>query len=135
MFSDLTDIPIHHVNAEGKIIQETVDTQKERQSSVLCRIKNSLGLGGGMPKAYKTHHIEYRENELKYLKNQKIVDFLMFEDSDSVGFLELENGYIITETTFSPHGTGMAGLTYFQDIIQFEERCGKDYQRFKEQLD
>ena len=53
----------------------------------------------------------------------------MFDDSDSAGFIELENGYIITETIMSPHGTGAAGLNYFESLENFEERCGTDYKR------
>ena len=47
----------------------------------------------------------------------------MFDDSDSVGFLELENGYIITETIISPHGTGAAGLNYYESLESFKESC------------
>ena len=54
----------------------------------------------------------------------------MFEDSD-VGFIELENGYILTETIMSPHGTGMAGLNYYESLESFEESCGTDYKRIK----
>lgn len=88
-------------------------------------------MGGGIPKEYKVYKTEYRENKLKFLKNQKIIDFLMFDDSDSVGFLELENGYIITETMISPHGTGMAGLNYYDNLKSFEEYCGTGYKRIK----
>ena len=55
----------------------------------------------------------------------------MFDDSDSVGFIELENGFIITETIMSPHGTGMAGLNYFESLESFEESCGTDYKRIR----
>lgn len=55
----------------------------------------------------------------------------MFDDSDSVGFIELENGYIITEILMSPHGTGMAGLNYFDSLKTFEDSCGTEYKRMK----
>ena len=131
LFSDLSDIPVHSVNPEGKTIQEVLDAKKKRESSFLGRLKKAVGLGEGIPKEYKVYKTEYRENKLKFLKNQEIIDFLMFEDSDSVGFIELENGYIITETIISPHGTGMAGLNYYESLQDFEESCGNEYKRMK----
>lgn len=131
LFSDFSDIHEYHINPEGKTIQEVLDVKKNREPSFLGRIKKAIGLGGGIPKEYKVYKTEYRENKLKYLKNQKIIDFLMFDDSDSVGFLELENGYIITETMISPHGTGMAGLNYYDNLKSFEEYCGTGYKRIK----
>ena len=131
LFSDLSDIPEYHINPEGKSIQEVLDAKKTRESSFFGRIKKAVGLGEGIPKEYRVYKTEYRENKLKHLKNQKIVDFLMFEDSDSVGFIELKNGFIITETIMSPHGTGMAGLNYYQSLESFEDSCGTDYKRIK----
>jgi hypothetical protein len=131
LFSDLSAIPVHSVNPEGKTIQEVLDAKKKRESSFLGRLKKAVGLGEGIPKEYKVYKTEYRENKLKFLKNQEIIDFLMFEDSDSVGFIELENGYIITETIMSPHGTGMAGLNYYESLQDFEESCGNEYKRMK----
>jgi len=55
----------------------------------------------------------------------------MFEDDDSVGYIELENGYIITENIMAPHGTGAAGLTFFENSTEFEKRCGTDYKKIK----
>ena len=130
LFSDLSDIPEYHINPEGKTIQEVLDAKKKRESSFLGRLKKAVGLGEGIPKEYKVYKTEYRENKLKFLKNQEIIDFLMFEDSD-VGFIELENGYILTEMIISPHGTGMAGLNYYESLKSFEESCGTDYKRIK----
>ena len=131
LFSDLSDIPEYHINLEGKSIQEVLDAKKKRESSFFGRIKKVFGLDEGIPKEYRVYKTEYRENKLKHLKNQKIKDFLMFDDSDSVGFIELENGFIITETRMSPHGTGMAGLNYYESLESFEESCGTDYKRIK----
>jgi hypothetical protein len=131
LFSDLNDIPMHSVNPEGKTIQGILDAKKKRESSFLGRLKNAVGLGEGIPKEYKVYKTQYRDNKLKFLKNQEIIDFLMFEDSDSVGFVELENGYIITETIMSPHGTGMAGLNYYESLQDFKESCGDEYKRMK----
>ncbi|MCB0648452.1 MAG: hypothetical protein KDC49_17395 [Saprospiraceae bacterium] len=129
LFSDLSDIPGYHINPEGKSIQEVLDAKKKRESSFFGRIKKAVGLGEGIPKEHIVHKTEYSENKLKHLKNQKIVDFLIFENYDSVGFIELENGFIITETTMSPSGTGMAGLNYYESLESFEESCGTGYKR------
>lgn len=131
VFADLSDIPFYHINPERKPIQEVLDAKKKSESSFLGRLKKMLGRSEGIPKEYKVYKTEYRENKLKYLRNQKIVDFLMFEDSDSVGYLELENGYIITATQVSPHGTGMAGLNYFDSLENFEDSCGTNYKRLQ----
>ena len=57
----------------------------------------------------------------------------MFDNYDSAGFLELENGFIISETISSPHGTGAAGLNFYENLSDFEECCGSDYKRLKNQ--
>jgi len=131
LFSDLSDIPEYHINPERKSIQEVLDAKKKRESSFFGRIKKALGLDEGIPKEYRVNKTEYWENKLVHLKNKKIVDFLMFEDYDSVGFIELENGFILTETIMSPHGTGMAGLNYYESLESFEESCGTEYKRIK----
>jgi hypothetical protein len=131
IFSNMDDITEYHVNIERKAIQEVIEARKRRESSVLGLIKKALGLGEKIPKEYKVYKIVTKENNLKYLKNQKIVDFLMFDDYDSAGFFELENGYIITETRISPNGTGASGLNYFENLKSFEQCCGTDYIRLK----
>lgn len=129
LFSDLSNIPEYHINPDGKSIQEILDAKKNRESSFLGRLKKMIGLGERTPREYRINKTTYRENKLKHLKNQKIVDCLIFGDYDSAGFLELENGYIITETITSPHGTGSAGLNYYENLTNFEESCGTDYKR------
>lgn len=131
VFADLNDIVEYSINPERKTIGEILEAKRKRDSSVLGRIKKMFGITEGIPKEYKIYKTERRENKLKYLKNQKIKDFLMFDDSDSVGYLELENGYIITEKVMAPHGTGMAGLNYFESLNSFEDSCGTDYKRLK----
>lgn len=131
LFYNLSEIPEYYINPEGKTIQEVLDAKKKNQSSFFGRIKKAVGLEEGIPREYKVYKTEYRENKLMYLKNQKIMDFIMFEDSDFGCFLELKNGFIITETMMSPHGTGMAGLNYFESLKSFEERYGVDYKRIK----
>ncbi len=131
LFSDLSDIPEYHINPEGKTIQEVLDAKKKRETTFWGRIKKAVGWSEGIPREYRVYKTEFRENKLKYLQHQKIVDFLLFDDADFAGFIELSNGYIITETITSPHGTGMAGLNYYESLKSFEESCGTDYKRIK----
>lgn len=131
LFEDLNDMPVYYVNPEGKSVGEILAAKKKRASSFFGRIKNALGIPEVIPEEYRPYKTEFKVNKVKYLKNQPIVDFLMFDDFDSVGFLELENGFIITETRISPHGTGMAGLNYYDSIAIFEESCGGNYKRLK----
>ena len=132
IFSDLSDVPEFHINPERKTISEILESQKKSASSVSGRIKKALGIPEGIPGLYRPYKIQYKENRLKHIKSQKIVDFLMFEGADSAGFLELESGYIITETKMSPHGTGMAGLNYFESLSAFEDSCGTNYKRLND---
>ena len=117
---------------EGKTWKDIREEVKRNQNSTLFgRLKYKLGIKNGIPEKYTSKSIEIVDNEMKKLRNVKIVDFLMFEDSDSVGFLELENGNIITETLTAPHGTGMAGLNIFENLKDFESRYGTEYKRLK----
>ena len=129
IFSDMSDVPEFHINPERKTIAEILESQKKRASSVLGRIKKALGIPEGISGAYKPYKIQYKKNRLNHIKNKKIVDFLMFEGADSAVHIELENGYFITETKMSPHGTGMAGLNYFESLSAFEDSCGTNYTR------
>lgn len=131
LFSDFSDIAIYSINPEGKTIQEVLDAKKKRESSFFNKLKKVIGFGEAIPRDYRVYKTEYRENKLKYIKNQEIIDFLMFENYDSVGFIELENGFIITETKMSFHGTGAAGLNYYDELKSFEESCGTNYKRLK----
>ena len=60
-------------------------------------------------KDYQPYKVDYRENKLKHIKDRKIIDFLWYDDESEKGFILLDNGYLITETNFAPHGTGLAG--------------------------
>lgn len=133
LFADLSDYPEYHINQEGKTISEVLESKKQRESTWSGRIKKKLGYGEAIPKEYKPYKTEYKENNIKYLKDQLITDFLMFEDSEGEGFLELENGYIITARHFAPHGIG-TGLKYYHSVKDFESICGTDYQRLTDKL-
>jgi hypothetical protein len=131
VFANLSKIPIIYVNPGGISIEEIITAKKKRDATITGRIKQIFGLNDNMPAEYKPYKTEFVENPLKHVKMQKIVDFLTIDDAYSAGYLELENGFIITETTFSPHGTGMAGLNYYKNLTDFEECCGTNYHRLK----
>ncbi|PPK93925.1 hypothetical protein LY01_02147 [Nonlabens xylanidelens] len=117
---------------EGKTWKDVREDVKRNQNSTLFgRLKYKLGIKNEIPKKYKSKSTEIIDNEMKKFQNLKIVNFIMFEDYDSAGFLELENGNIITETITAPHGTGMAGLNIFENLKDFEESCGNEYKRLK----
>ncbi len=117
---------------EGKTWNDIREDVKRNQNSTLFgRLKYKLGIKNEIPKKYTSKSIEIIDNEMKTFHNLKIIDFIMFEDYDSSGFLELENGNIITETLTAPHGTGMAGLNIFENLKDFEENCGTEYKRLK----
>lgn len=61
-----------------------------------------------------------------------IKDLIEINNSDSLPYIELESGLLFTEETFSPHGTGMAGFRYFENLNTFEAFHGKDYYRLSE---
>ena len=131
IFANLSKIPIIYVNPGGKSIEEIIAEKKQKDATFIGRVKKILGLSGSISKEYKPYKTEFVENALKHIKNQKIVDFLRINNDDSAGFLELENGFIITEITHAPHGTGMAGLNYYKTLSDFEECCGVNYHRLK----
>jgi hypothetical protein len=129
LFANLKDTSIYHINEEGKTIEKIIEAKKQRASSILGRLKKAIGITKVIPKEYRTYKTEYLESKVDCLKDKKIVDFLMFENYGSVGFLELENGYIITETTIAPHGTGMAGLNHYENLKILEDSKGSNYKR------
>jgi hypothetical protein len=128
LFKDLSDTPICHVNKEGKSIMEVIELEKRRSNTWMGKLKNIFSIKT-IPKEYLPYKVEFIENRLKNIKNRIIIDFLYFEDSLDKGFLLLDNGYIITETTMANHGTGLAGLNIYDSLEKFEERFGKDYKR------
>jgi len=60
-------------------------------------------------------------------QNQRITNFIQINNSLDRGFLELENGMMITEVAVAPHGTGLAGLRFFETRSDFELVVGVDY--------
>jgi hypothetical protein len=132
IFSDLSDYPVYHVNKDKKSIKEIAGTYQKRKRSFFNRIKRALFGHEIIIKEYQPYKIEYRENKLKYIINRIIVDFLWYHDEIEKGFFLLDNGYIITETTIANNGTGLAGLNYYEDILQLTEFKGGNYKRLSE---
>ena len=84
-------------------------------------------------KEYQPYAVEFHENKLKYIKEQKIADIIWFpEGMDSTLFL-LENGYVITETQIAPNGTGLVGLNYYENMNQLVNSRGNEFIKFTEQ--
>ncbi|MEO1515039.1 MAG: hypothetical protein AAFV95_08495 [Bacteroidota bacterium] len=135
LFANLEDIPQFHVNPEGKTVGEVLEAQKKRTASLWGRLKKLFGLIERIPKEYLPYRVEYRENKVKYLKDQTIADILVMDSADIEGFILLENGYIFTEKTIGPHGTGMAGLYIYQNIQEMETAMGTNYQRLTDMKD
>lgn len=74
----------------------------------------------------------YRKNKLNNLKDRTITDIIWYAEEmemDKV-LLLLDNGCVITETTIAPHGTGFAGLNYFENLEAVSERRGTGYLKF-----
>ncbi|MFD2918611.1 hypothetical protein ACFS6H_02745 [Terrimonas rubra] len=131
LFEDLSDIPLYYVNKDNKSIETIAVGYLQQKRSLLGRIKRLLGQKLTI-KDYLPYKIEYQENKLKYIQNRKIVDFLWYEDESEKGFIELDNGFIITETTIANNGTGLVGLHYYEDYSILLELKGNNILRLKD---
>lgn len=102
----VVDIPWKETDLEDEIEVEEIPTKAE---SITKLLKNK-----GRP-----------------ILNQFITDILYFEEDIQFekAFIELANGYLISEITIAPHGTGAAGLWYFESIQALETKHGKNYTR------
>jgi hypothetical protein len=123
IFNDLSDYPFYYVNKDKKSIKEIADNYQKQKHSLLGKLKSFFGQEV-IIKEYQPHRVEYRENKLKYIQNRLIVDVLWYADEIEKAFIELDNGYIITETTVANNGTGLAGLNYYQTINDLTKRNG-----------
>lgn len=134
LFSDLSDIPVYYVNKEEKSIGEVRENHEKRKNQFFHKLLNKLLGFEPLIREYRPYKTTYLENKLKYIKDKKIVDFIWFEEEDFKGFFLLENGYLITDTTMAPHGTGMAGLNCFENIEKLMERRGTNYEKLTDHL-
>jgi hypothetical protein len=129
LFADLSDYPVYHVNRDGKTVGEIAANYQRQKRTIFNRLRKALFGHDIVIKDYQPFKVEYRENKLKNLKDRKIVDFLWYADDSEKGFILLDNGYIITETTIAPHGTGLAGLNLYESINDLTNAKGNDYSK------
>jgi len=131
IFNNLTDIPAYHVNKDNKSIDEIAGTYKKQQRRAIVRFaKKWFGYQPSIP-LYQPYKSEYRENKLKYIINRRITNYLWEKDETEKGFFELDNGYLITEQIMSPHGTGLAGLNYYESFSELKEEKGDGFLRYR----
>jgi hypothetical protein len=107
LFADLSDYPVYHVNKDNKTVGEIADNYQRQRRTIFNRLRKVLFGHDIAIKDYQPFKVDYRENKLKHIKDRKIIDFLWYDDDSEKGFILLDNGYLITETNFAPHGTGL----------------------------
>ena len=129
VFADLSDYPVYHVNKAGKSIGEIAANYQKRKSNFFNKALKFLFNHDIKIKEYQPYKIEHKENKLKYIKDKTIIDFIWYPDDSEKGFLFLDNGYIITETTVSNHGTGLAGLNFFESLDELKSSKGNNYKK------
>ena len=134
LFEDLSDYPVYHVNKEGKSIGEIAATYQKQKRNIFNRLKKTLFGQEVVIKEYQPYKIEYKENKAKYIQGAKISDFLWYNDESEKGLFLLDNGYVITETTMSPSGTGLAGLNYYESLKDLESSRGLDFKRLSKNI-
>lgn len=134
LLDDVSDYPVKMVNKEGKTIEQLAEEYKLKNKGIFNKMRNLIfSKNNTIPEDYQPHEISYEENELKHIKDQKIVDFIWYLDDSFQGYLLLENGYIITEIIAAPHGTGSAGLKYYKDMESLKQQKGSDFLIFSQQ--
>lgn len=129
LFADLSGYPVYHVNKDGKTVGDIAANYQKQKQTIFNRLRKALLGRDTAMKDYQAYKVEYRENKLKNLKDRKIIDFLWYADDSEKGLLLLDNGYIITETTIAPHGTGLAGLNFYENINDLILSKGNDYSK------
>ena len=138
LFENLNDYPFYHVNKERKSIKEIVEKYADKKPSLFQKVKQLIG--GQKPivqpkhiAEYEPYKVEYIENKLKYVKDRMIKDLFTFAEDDEKYFLELDNGYYITETNFGMNGTGRVGLNVYDNLIKITNWKGKEFNRISDQ--
>ena len=139
IFNDLSDDPIYHVNREGRSIKEIADKYVVTKLTLLQKMKYYF-LFGKIPsvqrkpiKEYESYKIEWKKNKLKYIKGSVIKDLIIFGEDDEKAFLELDNGYFISETNFSMNGTGRIGINLYEKLSDITTRKGNNFKRISDQ--
>lgn len=129
LFSDLSDKAFYRLDKEGKPIIEIKKNVTITRFGFWERVKHFFETDKWLPALKKTleeikvYKADYIENKLKFIKDRIIVDVLYFNDHEKV-FLELDNGYIITEVTAGMNGTGRVGIHIFENLTELIKRKG-----------
>lgn len=134
LFADLSDLSVYHVNKDNKIVGEIADNYQRKKRKLANKLRKFLFGKDIEINDYKPYKVEYKENKLKNIKDRKIIDFIWYSDDTEKGFLLLDNGYLITETTVAPHGTGLAGLNYFESLTDLTNRSGTGYLKLTDEM-
>lgn len=127
LFADLSDLPVYPVSKHNSTAEVTGESYRERKRNIFNKLRGLLSGQSILIKNSEPYKVDFRENKLKHIKNKKVVDFIWYADDGNKGLLLLDNGYLITETTVAPHGTGLAGLNYFESLESLAERRGSGY--------
>jgi len=127
LFADLRDYPIYLVNKDNKTVAEIAENYQRQRRNIFNILRKYLFGQDIVIKDYQAYKVEYRENKLKQIKDRKIVDFIWYDEDNDKGLFLLDNGYLITETTVAPQGTGLAGLNYFESLENLTESRGDKY--------
>ena len=130
LFADLSDIPGYHITYGED------DSNQRKKRSIFYNLYQFL-FGHGIAHQdgiILTKH--YTENRLKHVKDRRIVDYLWYAEDiaeyenfgvRSPGYILFDNGYLMTEVFFAPHGTGCAGLHVYESINDVINFRGNDY--------
>lgn len=129
LFKDLSAVPIYHVNKAKLSIGEIIAQNEQKTLSLIQRIKKNIFGSNPLKSAYKPYLITYQENKLKQLKGKKINDLLWYPDDSEKGIILLENGCLFSETLVAPHGTGLAGINFYEHINELIQRKGGNFKR------
>lgn len=134
LFSDLSDRRFYHLDKEGKRIVEIKKTVTITHYSFWDRVKHFFETDKWLPAQKKTveetevYKADVIENKFKYIKDKIITDVLFFNDHEKA-FLELDNGYIITEVTAGMNGAGNVGIHIFDNLTELIKRKGFSFIR------
>lgn len=138
LFKDLNDYPFYHINNERKTVNDIVEKCAKKKSSLFDKVKKLISGQNSFIQSeyvveYEPYKVEYIENKLKYVKEKIIKDLFSFAEDDEKYFMELENGYCITETNFGMNGTGRVGLNLYVSLIEITNKKGKELKRISDQ--
>jgi hypothetical protein len=137
IFNDLKDYPVYHVNKEGKSIKEIIDKYADKKPTLFDKAKQLIFRHKPVVQSkriveYEPYKIEYVENKFKYIKDRTIKDLIAFAEDDEKYFLELDNGYFITEINFSMNGTGRVGINLYENLNDITKWKGNEFKRISD---